>query len=385
MELPNLTFIFFSNNYDGSIRDKIPADAILTNLSNNNQNKITFYIVDEKISNNFKNSDNIIYYPRSIHQWDDIFDKNKNKENTDIRHPIESISGKVIVLCFSNIECDTYSIMEEFPTQRYQDCLYYQWDLNDNENQIEKYIKEWSNQNTISSPRPQSKQIKSHYELYSGDKIHNENNLNKNSIYLHMILLCDYIRAYLRFGLLKEYDVSKMRQFSDVEIGYKESPFFTDSQQIDMVKNSFYFQAEDPILKGFLLYHKICVADGKISPLNVEITIQNLIFNHGQFRRELIKSMMKVVANFSVNNGFLSEKDFNIEKEEEEEEIKQKVKETKEVKEKKKTSSVTTTKIKKQDSTLDKVKKPKNTQPNKEYFTDDLWKLISIRINKNLE
>jgi len=376
MDATSLTIIFFPFKMNRSIREYIPADAILQQLINENDEKIKFYIVDEKtkVSNTSINS-NIIYFSNSIDQWDGIFDLNQNKTNTDIRHPIENISGNVIVFCISEKDCDTYSIMEEFPTQRYQDCIYTQWNFNDGEKTLNEYIKNWSikNENKVSSPRSQPKQIKSHYELYSGNKIDNENELNTKSIYLHIILLCDYICAYLSFGLLKFYDINNMRQLPLENEPYRELSFFTDEQHNNMVKNSYYFQVEDSILKGFLLYYKICVADGKISPLNVEITIQNLMFNHGQFRRELIISMMKVVANFALNNKFLSSKDFVIEEEKEEEEEQEEVKPN--ISSKK--SGVVSKKFKNvQIVASPKIKKEKISQPNKEYELTKKYKFL---------
>ena len=74
--------------------------------------------------------------------------------------------------------------------------------------------------------------MKPHYQLYSGNNISQilndeEDNIDILSVYLHMILLCDYIRAYLRFGLLKVYDIAKLRALPNSETGYEEAPFFT--------------------------------------------------------------------------------------------------------------------------------------------------------------
>lgn len=391
----SLTIIFFSHKLNGKILNNIPSYTELSEYTEkieSDEKKIQFYIVDSNIEPPTNNTNkNITYLKNPIYEWDGKYDPNVYKENMDVRHPIEGIEGTVIVFCVSDINLDIYSIMEEFPTQRYSDCFYFKWESK----LLDKCINEWVSSSTSStvgtlmipnSPRLKSKNkilyLKQQYQLYSGDKLPDEIEENDlKSIYSHMILLCDYIRAYLRFNFMKKYNIAKMRALTDNE--YKrELPFFTDTQIDDMVKNSYYFQVEDTILRGFLLAHKVCVADGKVSPLNVEIDLQTILFNHGQFRRELLTSMMKIVANFSVNNDILTEDDFSLNETEEEEEEEEEKTQPKEEKIKKR-NNVMISKVK-SIKKIEEVKITKQSLPHSEYFTKALWDKVEKRINLKL-
>ncbi len=397
----SLTIIFFPYNLNTSIEPVIPSDTELESLIQRvdpEERKVTIYLVDPKIEipKGIYNK-NIIYLKNTINEWDGADNSQEYKRNTDLRHPIESIEGTVLVFCVTSEDMiDTYTIMEEFPTQRYENCLYIQWSKYE-KNFLNRYFDIWydlakpsENSETVKvpmSPRLRPKQSNSfikHYELYSGDKMDNTvDRVDRDSVYRHMILLCDYIRAYLRFGLMKRYNIEKMRELPESSTGYTQVPFFNDTQIDDMVKNSFYFQLEDPILKGFLLAHKICVAEDRISPLNVEIEIQSLIFNHGQFRRELLNSMIKVVANFCKNNGFLTKKDFTLPREVEKEEEEVEPEPEEEVKPTKKKNGVSVTKLKnlREIETTPVIRKIK---PHAEFYTKELWDKVEKRLTEQL-
>ncbi len=372
----SLNIIFFGIDSKTQIYPRIPSiqdlsEIILIRKDENKEINIT--IIDQH--NKFEpENENINYVNESFDEW--LVDNDFNK-----------IEGDVIVFCLSAEEIDTYTIMEKLETQKYENHYYFNW-YSEKQLDIKKYINEWvkKNQGSPSSPRLSSKKnlnLVEHYQLYSGDKITDTiSDIDIIAIYNRIILLCDYIRHYLRFGLDRKYNIMKFRTLPNYDEGYTDRPFFNDTESEDMVKNSCYFQIEDPILKGFLLAHELQVESG-ISPLQIGIELQTIMFNNGQFRRELLTSFMKIVAIFCQNNDLLTGDDFS---------VAVKKKPTKILKEETTNivvSKKTSTGIKINPLKISKVETETITveteKPHKEYFTEELWNLVEERIKEKIE
>jgi len=394
----SLTLVFFGIKASIQIYSRLPQlrylERIITKARDNNK-EIKIYVIEPieryTVAQTNTGNDNFIIINKPLHEW---------LEDS----PLDNIEGTVFSFCFSDEETDTYSIMEELQTQKYDDRYYFNWSNKEKIN-IVKYVDEWFGESegeessekqkivaTPSSPRLKSSKkitlLVDHYQLYSGDILSDDlSDLDKNAIYNRMIILCDYIRSYLRFRLNRKYNIAKMRALPDFDEGYTETPFFNDTEIQDMIKNSCFFQIEDPILKGFLMTHKVCVTEGGISPLEVKIDLQTLLFTHGQFRRELLTSMMKIVANFCYNNELLTKDDFaSIRGEENEEEPENKKESNKSKKsEVSKTTKtgITINKLKITRTEIE-IKSTKIEKPHNEYFSKELWDLIEKNITAQI-
>jgi hypothetical protein len=242
---------------------------------------------------------------------------------------------------------DTYSIMEELETQKYNDRYYFAVPVPAKSPiDLEEFLRKWEDLSpqlgeekssssfssgsspskskspprspkSVATPSETPKRREETYQLYSGGKVPSYTvDQDYDAILWRMLLICENIIAYLEMAFDKSFYLEDMRVLPSDE-GYKKKPFYSEAEIENMVLNGHLFQAEDPILKGFLLAHPIRVSippaeefadpykNAPVSPLTIGRNIQYLIFNHGQFRKELLLSFMKVVASFAANNGLL--------------------------------------------------------------------------------
>jgi hypothetical protein len=277
----------------------------------------------------------------------------------------------VIFVALSEKYANVYDIMEELETQKYENRRYISANPEDPVD-LEIYVKEW-----VADKKNKN------YRLYSGEKVDEKVSLeNYNAISERMIILCDYISKFIRFDFTKIYDIEKMRKLPNAETGYIDRPFLSEDVIFDMVSNSYFFQVEDPIFKGFLLAHPIQV-EGDDMIIEDISDIQNLIFTHGQLRREILLSFIKVVSNFAAKNGFLGKEDLEEEKPEEEKAVK-KVAVKNERKVVKSRTGVSVSRMKPLKKVV-KEKEPEKPKMNQKYYTQELWKMISERIEEGIE
>jgi hypothetical protein len=327
-----LTLILFSYDSEKSIVSSLPSEASLASLlSKNSSLDVTIMVFDPQIKS--YTSEKIILINKPLYDW-------------SYDNPVDNIEGYVYFIAITEEkEVDMYSVMEEVETQKYNQRRYFS---DSSEIKLKNYIKIWREENpyledvngeSINPTSPKNIKDSKIYQLYSGVRISRKiSTLDRNAICWRIILLAEHIKFFLSVAFSREYDIEEMRKLPDKDEGYVKNflriskgekpkkdekmmkPFYSNEEVSSMVENSYYFQAEDPILKGFILAHPVQVVQvasefkeslkmPPVSPLDIGRDIQYLIFNHGQFRQELLISMMKVVAAFSAKNGFLTEKD----------------------------------------------------------------------------
>ena len=402
-----LTLILFSYDSEKSITEVLPSEKRLNKLiSKNTDIKLTIMAFDSQIEVNSKPSDNVIFINKPLYDW-------AHTNN------IDDIEGDVYFIAINTSEeaISMYSIMEELETQKYLNRRYFSHLINE-ELKLNSYIEQYKEAYPIDAKSPVSpKKMKRDriYQLYSGKRISKSvSDLDKEAILWRIILLTEYIKFYLQISFQRKYNIEEMRKLPSKDDGYvknflrvtqgekrhkkadekKMKPFYSKEEISTMVENSYYFQSQDPILKGFILAHPVRVVEEtsdfkdvikmpSVSPLDIGRDVQFLIFNHGQFREELLISMMKVVACFAAENGFLSGEDFS-------KQVKIKKKETK-------TKSKTApTIIKKKGVTVTsgilRVVEPQEEEERlpresikSEYYTSELWEKIIERIRSKIE
>lgn len=238
--------------------------------------------------------------------------------------------GEVIFVCFNNEELDTYSIMEDLETQVYNKRYYYYHDITE-EFKERRIIRRWQKEREVETTSEKASKSpkyiedildkKYSYELYSGKTIPETiSELDKIAIKSRMLLLAESIIFYLNVSFDKKFNIEESSKLQEKNVVYNKDPFFSDEEIHQMVTKSYYFQVEDPLLKGFLLAHPPRVVSEKksefgeetstsINPLEIERDIRWLMFNHGQFRQILLSTIMQVVSTFAGNNGFLYKED----------------------------------------------------------------------------
>lgn len=263
-------------------------------------------IIDSSLADiEIKHSEKVTIYKKPIYLWLD-----ENDPNT--------ITGEVIFVVLSEEPKSTYDIMEIFCTQKYDSRKYLSYSGKVNSDFfkfIDLLILEESSDienddNVVTSPRYSTRKIDTQYELYSGKKIKgNTSDIDREAILNRMSILIEYITHYINFGLTKVFDISKYKKLPTLQDGYTREQFFTNKEISSMVKFSYMFQVEDPILKGFFLAHPIRIGGDSLIQTS-EINLQELIFDSGQFRRSLLLSLISVVASFAANNSILFATDF---------------------------------------------------------------------------
>lgn len=321
--MTSLKVIFFGYDSEISILASLPPlQELVQHVNRHSDLGLQFLIVDPGATS--ATYRNITYVKRFVYEWIDDA-------------PIDNMEEEIIFVCVGeDTEQDTYSIMEKLETQRYDKRSYY-YAMIDSEIDVDIFIRQWlstrgptlkaiaeeEEEEEVKSTSPRHMKPVEHknevYRLYSGEAIPGHTSeVDRIAIYWRLLLLCRSIKAYLRIGFHRTYDLAEMRKLPPVETGYTAAPFYTKAQIDFMVRYSYFFQVEDPLLKGFILAHPIKVVANApsefsdatrpeaISPLSIDRSIQWLIFNNGQFRQELLLSIMKVVASFAAKNGILT-------------------------------------------------------------------------------
>jgi hypothetical protein len=263
---------------------------------------------------------NETYSPTGTYTYKGLFHKELNDTLLFDKSP-----GEVIFICFHDEEVDTYSIMEDLETQVYEKRYYYSHPVG-KEFKLTRVLRKWekeredSSSEETKSPKYVPEKKKHYYELYSGDEIpDNISSRDQIAIKSRMVLLAETINFYLSFPFDARYSIEDLAKLGETG----GEPFFSDENIEHMVKNSYYFQVEDPLLKGFLLAHPPKVVTEKrsqmgeepasfISPLDIGRDMRWVMFNHDQFRQILLSTMMQVLSTFAANNGFLFREDINI-------------------------------------------------------------------------
>jgi hypothetical protein len=271
---------------------------------------ISFIIIETDVE--YKD-DGVSSVPGTVFSW--LLTAGLNSNVADIN----SDDTDIMFVAYSTEAKNVYEIMEELETQKYAGRYYF----SDHEEEVVdlmELVDIWSSSGPDSSvakvrsprlvrPIKQLNQFKEKYRAYSGDKLDGlMSDIEKIAIYERMIILCDYIRHYIHFGFNKPPGPRCSRRLLVVDDVVQVGDAQYSEEQIQaMVENSYLFQAEDPILKGFLLTYPVCYTREQKAPSDV----QTLFFEHGQFRRELLLALIKVVAAFAKNNGLLEAKDFS--------------------------------------------------------------------------
>lgn len=263
---------------------------------------------------------NETYSPTGTYIYKGLFHKELNDTLLFDKSP-----GEVIFVCFHEKDLDTYSIMEDLETQVYEKRYYYNH-ITTKEFKLSRVVRKWEKEREDStteetkSPKYVPEKEKHYYELYSGDEIpDNISSKDQIAIKSRMILLAETINFYLSIPFDTRYSIEDLAKLGETG----GEPFFSHKDIDHMVKNSYYFQVEDPLLKGFLLAHPPRVVTEKksqlgeepasfINPLDIGRDMKWLMFNHDQFRQVLLSTMMQVLSTFAANNGFLFKKDINI-------------------------------------------------------------------------
>ena len=314
----SLKVIFFGYNPEISILPFLPNSAEFSGfIKKQTDPDVQILVIDPEADPRVYR--NLIYKKRHIYEWIDD-------------ESIDNMDEEILFICLAEEEQDTYSIMEKLETQRYNKRAYYCAVMTDDTTiDVGAFVEKWSSTRALQEQEEEGEEKSTSprhmklvetkfdvYRLYSGDAISSTtSDIDRTAIYWRMLLLTRYVMAYLKMGFNKTYDLAVMRKLPSPERGYTEPPFYSDETIEFMVRYSYFFQVEDPILKGFILAHPIRVVSKvsefsdaskseSISPLAVGRDTQWLILNHNQFRQELLLCMMKVVASFAAKNGILT-------------------------------------------------------------------------------
>lgn len=394
-----LTLILFSYNSEKSIAEVIPSGKYLNKLITKNSDiKLKIMAFDFQINTDSKlteakSSEHVIFFNNTLYDW----------AYTNI---LDNIEGDVYFIAINSSEekLTMYSIMEEIETQKYSERRYFSHS-NTQELKLDSYIEQYKEDNPSMVKSPKNMKRDKIYQLYSGKRISKTiSEMEREAILWRIILLTEYIKFFLQISFQRKYNIEEMRKLPIKDEGYVKNflrvkktikPFFSKEEINTMVENSYYFQSQDPILKGFILAHPVRVvkvlSDFKevikmpsVSPLDIGRDIQFLIFNHGQFRQELLVCMMKVVASFSAENGFLHGEDFSKQTKIKKKETKSKGKNSPTVTKKK---GVTVT------SGILRIVVPQEEEEERlpkesiksEYYTSELWEKIITRIRSKIE
>lgn len=414
-----LKIVLFEYNSKTSLISNFPDKGkLLPYVRKYSQEKLEIIVVkpvSDDEDNYTESKDGVLYYDNIMYKWTDT-------------HPVDNISGNVIFVALAEEDHDTYSVMEDLETQKYNNRYYV--GVKYNRLNLDSILSKWSNikqddtsgseessdeePRTPRSPRltsddsessDQKSQSHQMYQLYSAKPVPlSLPSEDIEAIFWRMYFLCDYIKVYLQMSFDKIYNIGAMRKLPSLENGYTTPAFFSDDQVKYMIGHSAYFQVEDPILKGFLLSHPVKIVMYKesefsdkpqvpaVSPLDTGRTLDWMMFNHSQFRRELLFSLMKIVSNFAANNGFLKKEDIPAVVKISVQKSKPKKKSKSPVVSKKKGVNIISSSIRKireiesdeEEENTGKTETNEKTM-NKVYMTSKLWTTIADRIKAAID
>lgn len=336
-----LTLVLFSYESKISILKYLPSFEDLEKYCNDNEDLHLKIVVFDQEATPYDGK-NVSIKNKPIYDWNETYSPTgtysfKGIYSKELNDTLlfDNSEGEVIFSCFSEERLDTYTIMEDLETQKYEKRYYYSHIISE-DFKLSRIIKRWKKERKEVVESPFSEEVKSpknisavpenkySYELYSGGKIPEElSEIDKVAVKARMILLAETIKFWLSVSFDKKASTEEMNKLEEVGKPYTKDPFFSDEEVKLMVRNSYYFQVEDPLLKGFLLAHPLRVVSEKksqfgeetsssINPLDIERDISWLMFNHGQFRQVLLSTVMQVVSTFAANNGFLFQEDIGV-------------------------------------------------------------------------